>query len=456
MKGNPNIRGSKVVVMGLGVSGYWAARWLSSMGANVTVSEAKDSQALDASAVRELQELGVKLETGGHRTETFLDADLVVISPGVPQDTDVLMRARQKGIQITGELELASRFIDAPIVAVTGTNGKSTVTSMIGQVLHKAGTKVFVGGNIGMPLSAYLVQQDRADVVVAEVSSFQLDTMDTFCPHVAVLLNIKRDHLDRYRGFGDYVESKLRIFQNQDKGDYAVICDDDPILSALDLSNKTQVLRYGINKKKDRDAHVSGNRAVFYNGWQHTISLKEYRLVGIHNLENFLAVGLVCACLGVSAAWLEEAIGEFRALPHRMEYVDKFNGIRFYNDSKATNIDAAIHAIESFDCPIILIAGGRHKGAAYGPLAKAVKGRVKAAVLIGEAAEQMEKTLGKKIPCYRAESMEMAVRTAYEKAIPGDIVLLSPACSSFDMFSNYEERGQSFKEAVRLVTHGQG
>ena len=440
--------------MGLGVSGYWAARWLKTMGAKVIVSEERHRQALDPNQVRDLEAMGIGIEAGGHQEQTFVEADMVVLSPGVRQDSSVVRAARAKGVFVTGELELASRFIGAPIVAVTGTNGKSTVTAMIGQVLEKQGTKAFVGGNIGAPLSQYLAESRQADLVVAEVSSFQLETIDTFRPDVAVLLNISRDHLDRYKGFGDYVEAKLRIFQNQDDTSKAVVCDDDPILSALDLCGKTQVLRYGIEKRKDRDAYISGDRAVFRSLWQEGVCVEGYRLPGTHNLANLLAVGLVCACVGVEVNTFEQSLGEFRTLPHRMELVEEFGGISFYNDSKATNVDAAIRAIESIEEPIVLIAGGRHKGASYGPLARAAKGRVKAAVLIGEASQQMEEMLSKHVSCHQAESMEEAVRIAYKVASPGDVVLLSPACSSFDMFSNYEERGQSFKDAVRSIAHG--
>ncbi len=450
------INGSRVVVMGLGVSGYWAARWLVSMGARVIISEAKEIGSLDSAWVKDLTARGVKIEAGGHRPETLLGARMIVMSPGIPQDMELVTAAKEKGIRVTGELELVSRFIEAPIVAVTGTNGKTTVTTMIGQVLNSSGKKAFIGGNIGKPLAAYLACGEPADVVVAEVSSFQLDTAEAFCPQVAVLLNIARDHLDRYRGFGQYIEAKLRLFQNQKKGHQAVLCDDDPIVSCIELGGGTQTYRYGIKKKKGRDAFISGKKAFFGRGVSQCVSLKDYKLVGRHNQENLLAVLLACSSFGVEAEKIKAVVPHFRPLPHRLEYVAVINGVRFYNDSKATNIEATIRAIESFDRPIVLIAGGRHKGAAYGPLAMAAKGRIKAAVLIGEAAPQLEKDLRQVTPCYRAEKMAEAVKKAYEKAAAGDVVVLSPACSSFDMFSNYEERGQSFKDAVRLIRNGQG
>ncbi len=448
------IQGTTVVVMGLGVSGYWAAKWLNSSGADVIVSEAKSLDKLDPTWTKDLIEMGITLETGGHRPETLMAAEVILISPGIPHDMELLTVAKEKGILVTGELEFASRFIQTSIVAVTGTNGKSTVSSMIGQALDSANVKAFVGGNIGRPLSAYLAGDEQADVVVVEVSSFQLDTADTFCPQVAVLLNIARDHLDRYRGFGEYIQAKLRIFQNQDKTHQAVLCDDDAIVSCVELCSGTQVYRYGLKKKKGRDAYISGGNAVFHHGSNGAISLKEYKLVGTHNQENLLAVVLTCSCLGIEPQQISAAVPEFKPLPHRLEYVATVNGVMFYNDSKATNIDAAIRAVESFDCPIVLIAGGRHKGAPYGTLARVAKGRVKAVVLIGEAAQLMEEELGSVVPCCRAGGMEEAVSKAYEKAQPGDVVLLSPACSSFDMFSNYEERGETFKEAVRSISNG--
>ncbi|RLB42520.1 MAG: UDP-N-acetylmuramoyl-L-alanine--D-glutamate ligase [Deltaproteobacteria bacterium] len=455
MKNYLELKGKNIVVVGLGVSGYWAARWLASIGVRVTVSEAKHDRELDPAVLEPLLHMGVKVETGGHRKDTFERADAVVISPGVPHEMDVLDKARKKGVWVTGELELASRFIQAPIVAVTGTNGKSTVTSMIGQALKMGGLNTYVGGNIGTPLSALLAQGLNPDVVVAEVSSFQLDTIESFCPKVALVLNITRDHLDRYKGFGGYVESKLRIFQNQEEEDCAIICDDDPILSALELPRTRRLLRYGITKKRDRDAYVHQDSILVRNGKFHKFSTKHYRLPGIHNMQNLLAVGLTCTFLGVDPEIFQSAIRHFKPLPHRMEWVGETNGISFYNDSKATNVDAVVRAIEGFERPIILIAGGRHKGASYEPLAKVAKQHIKVAILIGEAAELIEEALGRVVPCYRVESMDKAVMEAYRKADPGDIVLLSPACSSFDMFLDYKDRGEKFKEAVRRITNGQ-
>lgn len=456
MKDFLELKGKKVVVVGLGASGYWAAKWLASVGARVTVSELRNAQGLDPKTLDELAGMGVRLETGGHKESTFGEADTIVVSPGVPQDIAALSKAREKGIWVTGELELASRFIEAPIVAVTGTNGKSTVTSMIGHALTRGGMKAYVGGNIGTPLSALLAQGLEPEVVVAEVSSFQLDTTETFCPRVAILLNITRDHLDRYRGFGEYVESKLRIFQNLGEGSCAIICDEDPILSALDLGSDRRVFRYGLGAKKDRHAYVQKGSMVVRNGKLREYSLRDYKLKGLHNTQNLLAVGLAYTFFGLEPDLFQTAIREFEPLAHRMEWVGQTNGITFYNDSKATNVDATVRAIEGLDRPIVLVAGGRHKGASYEPLAKAAKGRVKAVITVGEAAHLIEKALSGIIPCYRAESIDTAVREAYSRAAPGDIVLLSPACSSFDMFSNYKERGEKFKQAVRRIIHGQG
>ena len=442
--------GKKILVVGLGVSGFCSARWLAGQGSHVTVTDIRPESELDHEVCMELRDMGVNFETGGHRRETFLNAELIIISPAVPRDMDFLCDARKKGIPAIGELELAGRLIDTPIIAITGTNGKSTVTTFLGFMLEHAGFKVFVGGNIGTPLMSYVAGERDADYVIAEVSSFQLDTIELFCPLVSIVLNISPDHLDRYPDYETYVLSKLKIFENQRSGQYVILNDNDERLASVRPASGVSVLRYGLEKKQGRHACFEDDKVkariddMPYNYF----SIDSFNLPGRHNLENLLSVVLVGLSLNIETAAIQEAIDEFRGLPDRLEYVAESKGVGFYNDSKATNVDAAVMAIMAFDCPIVLIAGGRHKGADYSPLVMAAVGRVKMAVLIGEARGLLAESFEGVIPYLMAEDMEEAVSTAFSCAVSGDTVLLAPACSSFDMFSDYSHRGRIFMAAV--------
>ncbi|MFO7986714.1 MAG: UDP-N-acetylmuramoyl-L-alanine--D-glutamate ligase [Desulfatiglandaceae bacterium] len=442
--------GSRVLVVGLGTSGYWSARHMAHLGSNVTVSEARPEAELDADQLDELQALGVILETGGHREETFIHTDVIVVSPGVPLDMIPLRAARSRHIPMMGELELASRFIHEPIIAVTGTNGKSTVTSLMGHMLENAGFRVFVGGNIGTPLMAYAAQGDRAHYLVVEVSSFQLDTVASFHPVVSILLNISPDHLDRYPDYEAYIASKLRIFINQGEGDYLILNDADPVLSSLSPSSGVSTLRYGLRQKARRNAFVRNGTltAGLKNRHEERFLIHNFVLPGSHNLENLLGATLAAEALGIGPDIIQKSMDTFRGLPHRLEYVGNIHGISFYNDSKATNVDAAVRAIRSFERPLILIAGGRHKGADYAPLVTAALGRVKGAVFLGEATELLARSFAQKIPFWVAGEMEEAVLKAFSMASKGDAVLLAPACASFDMFSDYAHRGNVFKTCI--------
>jgi len=446
----------RVVIVGLGISGLWTARWLIRQGTCVTVSDLKKPSDLDPVMLRELRDSGVELETGGHRKETFLGADMIVVSPGVPHGMRVLESARKKGIPVMGEMELASRFIDVPIIAVTGTNGKTTVSALIGELLKNAGKKVFVGGNIGTPLMAYVAENRESDWIVAEVSSFQLDATETFSPFISMILNISPDHLDRYPDMEAYARSKLRIYENQGPGQYVIFNDDDPRLSRVNPASGAGVLRYGWARREGLHAFLEeGTAKVGLPGRPiHTFSMDRFALPGFHNQENLLAALLVGMILEVEDRVLQETIDRFKGLPHRIEYVGEVDGVRFYNDSKATNVDAARRAIAGFDNLVVLIAGGRHKGADYGPLVREAGRRLKAAVFLGEARGLLSEAFGNTVPCRVAGSMEEAARAAFSMAGPGDVVLLAPACSSFDMFSDYRHRGDQFKAAVKGLMHG--
>ncbi|MCF8127069.1 MAG: UDP-N-acetylmuramoyl-L-alanine--D-glutamate ligase [Deltaproteobacteria bacterium] len=455
-----NLHTSRFLVVGLGTSGYWAARWLAQEGAKVTVTDIKDRSQLNVEFLKELEALGVTLETGGHRKESFLGVDAVVVSPGAPLNTPFIRAAMQKQIPVVGEMELAARYIEAPIIAVTGTNGKTTVTSFIGEMLESGEYDVFVGGNIGTPLSAYLARGKKADYLVVEVSSFQLDTIQSFCPEISLILNISPDHLDRYENYEAYIQSKLRIFENQGQGQTVILNADDPVLANVTPPDGTTLFRYGLKKAMGVDAHIVRENEFSAITGKNRFNLNTFSLSGSHNLENLLAVVLVARALNLSPETVKKTIDEFKGLPNRLERIGTndpsplLKGIQFYNDSKATNVDAAIRAVKSFDRPLILIAGGRHKGSDYQPLVQACKGNVKGAVFMGEAAGLLAQAFSDEIPYSLAHNMRDAVSRAFHLADSGDVVLLAPACSSFDMFENYDHRGRAFKAAVEEVLSG--
>jgi UDP-N-acetylmuramoylalanine--D-glutamate ligase len=451
-----NVRDKHILVVGLGKSGLSVIRWLAKKGAWVAASEIKGEADLDPHFLQEARELGVLLETGVHKMETFLHADTIIVSPGVPLDTEPLKVARQKGIPVLGEMELACQITKTPIVAVTGTNGKSTVTAFLGEMMRAEGLKVFVGGNIGTPLIEYAAGEQTADYAVVEVSSFQLDTMTSFHPRVAVLLNISPDHLDRYPDYQAYVRSKLSIFQNQGSEDCAVLNDRDPALHSFSPSETVTVLRYGPEKRRDRQAYLEGKRimAVLPGKGQHEFVLDPCALPGEHNQENIMGAVLAGLALGVRPPVIQQTISAFRGLPHRLEFAGRLEDVGFYDDSKATNVDAALRSMKSFDAPVILIAGGRDKGGDYSPLVEAARGRVRKVVLMGESRFLMAEAFEGVIPCSMADTMADAVSQAFSSARPHDVVLLAPACSSFDMFTDYAHRGRVFKEAVERLRDG--
>jgi UDP-N-acetylmuramoylalanine--D-glutamate ligase len=451
-----DLLGKDVLVVGLGISGFRTALCLSRLGAKITVSDIRSEQDLDSRMLEEIREAGGILETGAHKRETFFNSELIIVSPGVPQDMEPLQTAKARNIPIMGELELASRLIDTPIIAVTGTNGKSTVTAFLGSMLENAGLNVFVGGNIGTPLIAYAAEGPSADYAVVEVSSFQLDTIETFCPLISIILNISPDHLDRYADYNSYVRSKLNIFKNQGPEQYLIMNDDDTILDTVHPSNGVHVLRYGFKKGTGREAFLEDKviRVRLPNRGEKAFLLHEFRLPGRHNIENLMGVVLVGLILDINETLIQKTINGFKGLPNRLEHVADQNDVQVYNDSKATNIDAAIRAITSFERPIILIAGGRHKGADYDPLVKAAQGRVSKAIFLGEARELLARAFDGIIPYSMSVSMEDAVSQAFQCAKPGDVVLLAPACSSFDMFSDYAHRGRVFRTVVEKLIHG--
>ncbi|RLB28532.1 MAG: UDP-N-acetylmuramoyl-L-alanine--D-glutamate ligase [Deltaproteobacteria bacterium] len=448
--------GERVLVVGLGKSGAAAANWLARQGARVTVSDTLDGSAFDDRLLGELSRGGIELELGDHRMESFVETDLIVVSPGVPLDITPLVEAARKGVPILGELEVAWRYLRTPSIAVTGTNGKSTVVKLIGEMLSRGGRKVFVGGNIDFPLTDYIAGAQDADYVVLEISSFQLDTVEAFSPHAAMILNISPDHLDRYADYEAYVRSKERIFENQGPEQVLILNDDDPELKALEPKGGPRVFRFGMERKEGRQGFVEGGRIVVRvpGHGEATFNLDRFALAGTHNQANVMAAVLGALAIDAPPGAIQEGIDGFKGLPHRMELIDTIGGVAFYNDSKATNIDAAIKSITSFSRPVVLIAGGRHKGSDYQPLVHAAKGRVKDAVLIGESSTLLAAAFNGTIPWSEVRSLDDAVYRAYDRAQEGDVVLLAPACSSFDMFRNYQHRGMAFQEAVKRLRDG--
>lgn len=445
-----------VLVVGLGESGLAAARWLAKQGSQVTVSEIQKESYLNKDVLADLLRSGIKLELGGHKVKTFLETDLIVVSPGVCLDIKPLAEARKKGVPIIGEMELASRYLKTPFIAVTGTNGKSTVVNLIGDMLRKGGKRVFVGGNIGRPLTHYIGGEQTADYVVLEVSSFQLDTTKTFSPLLALILNISPDHLDRYADYQSYARSKERIFANQGPGQILILNDDDTWLRKLEPKKGANVYRYGLKRRPGLHAFLDNGqiKATLSGEKMITLNLDRFSLPGSHSRANLMAVILTCLALKISPSDLQDVIDNFKGLPHRIELVDTVKGVDFYDDSKATNIDAAIKSIISFSRPVVLIAGGRHKGSDYFPLVKAASNRVKGAVFLGEAGCLLAEAFDNKISWSKATGMINAVSLAFDQAQEGDVVLLAPACASFDMFRDFKHRGMVFREAVRRLKNG--
>jgi len=439
-----------VLVVGMAKTGISCARFLHERGARVTISDAKAAEEGSA-ACRELAEKGVVLEIGGHRLETFLSAELIVVSPGVPLEISVLQAAQQQGIEIISEIELAHRFLQTPLIAITGTNGKTTTTSLIGEMFRRAGKRVFVGGNIGTPLIDYVAGAQDDEFVIAEISSFQLEAITSFRPAVSVMLNITEDHLDRYRCFADYIAAKNRIFMNQGPEDTAILNFDDPRVMALAREVRAQKLLFSTRREVAAGAFYNSDLHVRCRGAEARFTVRGALLQGIHNIENMLAaasVGLVC---GLPEQSIQQSLTGFAGLKHRMEFVDEIGGVSFYNDSKATNVGAVVKSLESLGPPLILIAGGKDKGGSYEPLRQLVRSKVKALILLGEARERIYAELGSAVETVMTASLEEAGKAAVSRTQQGDTVLFSPACSSFDMFTSYAHRGECFKELVKRL-----
>jgi UDP-N-acetylmuramoylalanine--D-glutamate ligase len=443
----------RVLVVGLGRSGVASALFLKARGAKVTVSDAKPQEEL-GEEIPKLLDQGIAVETGGHGERTFRGQDLIVVSPGVPLDSPPLLQARALGETVIGEIELAARFLPKNIIAITGSNGKTTTTTLAGDIVTAGGFRTLVGGNIGTPAISLAEQASKDAVIVLEVSSFQLETIQTFRPKTAVVLNITPDHLDRHRTFETYVETKARIFENQQAEDFAVLNADDPVCAGLAARARAQVFCFSRKKQVEQGACARNGQIIFRNqaGERDLMPISEIPLKGAHNLENVLAASCAGILMGCEPQQVRQAVRDFRAVEHRLEHVATIAGVEYYNDSKATNVDATIKALESFPANIHLILGGKDKASDYTLLNHLLRSRVKCIYTIGSAAAKIQSQIRGTVEIVHSETLENAVQQASEAAKPGHIVLLAPACASFDQFRNYEHRGKVFKQVVKALS----
>lgn len=445
------LNGKRVLVVGLGRSGVASALFLKKQGARVAVSDTKSGDEL-RNEIPVLLDNGITVETGGHGERTFRGQDLIVVSPGVPVDAPPLKQARSLGESVIGEIELAAQFLPGPVVAITGSNGKTTTTTLAAEIMTASGFPTLVGGNIGTPAISLAERATPETVIVLEVSSFQLETIQTFRPKVAVVLNVTPDHLDRHRTFEIYVDAKARIFENQQASDFAVLNADDPTCVSMGTRTKAQVFWFSRHDEVQRGAWVRDGKILFRDakGQREILEVADIPLKGAHNLENVLAAVCAGALMGCPPDKIRQAVRDFKAVEHRLEFVATIRGVDYYNDSKATNVDATIKALESFPSNIHLILGGKDKGSDYTVLNDLLKQRVKRVYTIGAAAAKIEPQI-KGPEVIHAETLENAIRKANAAAQPGDVVLLAPACASFDQFKSYEHRGKVFKEIVRAL-----
>ncbi|HXG38932.1 MAG TPA: UDP-N-acetylmuramoyl-L-alanine--D-glutamate ligase [Bacteroidota bacterium] len=446
------LRHSHVSIIGAARSGVAAAKLLQQQGATVFVSD-QEQEAKLVPHISQLRSAGIAYEVGGH-TDRVYNCSLMVISPGVPSTAPVVLEAQRRGIKVVSELELASWFCRAPIVAITGSNGKTTTTTLLGRILFDAKKKHVVAGNIGTAFSAVVLELAETDIAVLEVSSFQLDHCETFRPKIAVILNITPDHMDRYgNSMERYSASKARVFMNQTADDVLIYDIDDEWTAKTVRQAKSRTIGFSVQERLVEGAFVDEGELVTVLEGKRTqmIPTNEVSIRGLHNLYNAMAATLAAQLLGVSAASIRATLKNFKGVEHRLEYVRELEGVKYFNDSKATNVDSVRYALQAFSEPIVILLGGRDKGNDYSMLRELVKKNVRAIVAIGESAEKVEKAFSDIKQTVRATSMREAVATARQLAQPGDVVLLSPACASFDWFENYEHRGRVFKELVNQL-----
>lgn len=445
------LREKKILVVGAGKSGLAVAHFLAGKGAFAVLTDARVPVLPDGEAAR-LQAEGVVPAFGGYPPVERQTFDLVVISPGVPLTVEPAREAQASGVALIGELELAYTFARAPMVAITGTNGKTTTTTLIGELFKEFGRKVLVGGNIGLPLVTAVEGYDVDDLIIAEVSSFQLETVISFRPKVAVILNITPDHMDRHGHMEAYTAAKARVFANQGPVDFTVLNYDDPLTAGLAAKTAGRVIFFSCHHRLPSGVFVESGKIVARDATQEQVicQAEEIALPGAHNLENALAAVAVAQAMGIPAETIARVLKGFQGVPHRLEFVAEIDGVKYINDSKGTNPAAAIKALDAYSEPVVLIAGGKNKGGDFGSFAAAIKQKVRALVVLGQSADLIEQAVRAKgfTAIQKAADFAEAVLLAHQAARPGEVVLLSPACASWDMFNNFEERGELFKEII--------
>ncbi len=444
------LRDKNVLIVGFERTGEALCRFLLDRGARVRVTEKKAADAF-GDKVRAWTDRGVVFETGGHLPGSFLGADLIIPSPGVPPIAEILA-AREKGVPVISEIELAYLFLRGKIVGITGSNGKSTTTTLVHGILRDAGFKAHLAGNIGTPLVSFIDKSRDDHIYVTEISSFQLEYTEKFTPAIAAILNVSENHIDWHKTFDGYFGAKKKLVLRQGREGKAVLNRDNPLVWGLAGEAASEVYGFSRKRRLGRGAYIEDGRVVVRDGKpEKVLTVSRLPLPGSHNLENVLAAALIGRLLGVPAPSLRRTILAFRGLEHRLEDVLRIKGVRFVNDSKATTVDATLKALASFDRPVVLILGGRGKGGDFSPLRGGVRKRVRSVVLVGEAADKIETALGGVVPVDRVSTYREVVLKAFERAAAGDVVLLAPACTSWDMFKNFEERGRTFKREVRLL-----
>ena len=445
-----NLKGQRILVIGLGKTGIASVRFLMGQGARVTATDAKPQPEL-RDAVGELGSLSANLEFCAYNTDVLSRVDLIVPSPGVPPADIILAAAKSRKIPILSEIELAYRFLKPPLIAITGTNGKTTTTTLIGHILAREGKRVFVGGNIGNPLIGYLEGKQDDDYAVVEVSSFQLQWIQSFHPFVSILLNTTCDHVDYHGSFEVYRATKERIFENQKDADLAILNADEPRSFLLGKNMAAKVQFFSTRTEVRKGIFLKDRTLVHYTAYgdREEYPLDMIKIPGLHNVENVMAAIMAARYCGCAHGNIISAVADFKGIPHRIEFTEEKNGVAFYDDSKGTNVGAVARALETFFRPVILLMGGRDKEGDFGTLSPLIKSQVKELVLFGEARNKIYGLIGDAVKTSETTTLKEAIELAYRHSRPGDVVLLSPGCASFDEFSNYKERGRFFKDVVK-------
>lgn len=448
-----NYKGKKISILGMGSSGIACANLLDSLGSDVLISDIKDKNKLKNS-IRKISS-GIRIETGGH-TKKILNADLIIPSPGIDTNFPLLQEAAKRNIPLLSEIEIAFSLINAElIIAITGTNGKSTTTSLIGEIFRKAEKDVLVGGNIGIPFSDLVNKVKKNTVLILEISSFQLERIKTFNPHIGIILNITPDHLERHKKMDIYAGIKADLFKNQTSADFCILNGEDPYCVKIAKRIKSQIIFFSRKNQLKKGVFIKEEKiffdlkGIFYDFLP--LSISSIKLPGMHNLENILAASTVAIVAGIKPEIIGETLKSFCGLEHRLEFVKKIKGVKYINDSKATNVSSTLVAIESFPSEIILIMGGRDKGSGYLPLKKLIREKVKLLIVLGEAGDLIKEQLSGVAEIIKVSGVRDAVEVAYKNSDRHDIVLFSPGCSSYDQFKNFQERGRFFKSEVEKI-----